>query len=68
VEEETTYAWRCDHWHRNSCKGRIWIRGDLCVKDFDGEHTCGIEPNAYGPEIADVIIFERLEKVAMQKK
>ena len=49
-------AWRCDHYHRE-CKARIWIKGDLVVKDFDGEHTCGQEPNAYRPEIADVIIF-----------
>ena len=54
VEEESTFSWKCDHYHRN-CKARIRIRGDLCVKDFQGEHTCGQEPNTFRPEIADVI-------------
>ena len=66
VEDESTFAWRCDHWHRG-CKARIRIKGDHCVKDLDGtEHTCGQEPNSFRPEIADVNM-ESFEMVAMLK-
>ena len=53
VQEEKTYAWKCELAHRG-CAARLWIQGDLCVKESERDHTCGLEPNSYRAEIADV--------------
>ena len=57
VQEEKTYSWKCELSHRG-CGARLWVQGDLCVKEPERDHTCGLEPNSYRADIADVRNFK----------